>query len=280
MAIAVLFLSVEAQAEQPYFTLPDSLQMETDEEYGSWEGYEPLEPLSGSYIYGHRTGLVSVSKQLDAKKIDKQCGNGVRIIGNDQQAGLDWEGPDTLAWPKSEFWLYRHDGNVIYISRWMVATGISGCTLELTPKFKVIRGFIIGNRLMSSRSGLRGEIRFQTELLDGSFSTEIPSHLLRDATDGVKFTKRFGWRRVDPKNLEDKSSLGSLSDKCFGNGSLDTFIQCYISTRGPLYGHRSYMQSYQHSPQSVWSEKVQVAEPNALLDSRIFEWDRKLSLSN
>lgn len=278
--LSVLFLGDQTRAERPYFTLPDSLQMETDEEYGSWEGYKPLEPLSGSYIYGRKTGFVRISEHLDVKKIDNKCGNRVSVSGNEQQADLDWEGPDALVWPASEFWLYRYNGNVVYISRWMVATGITGCKLELNPEFKVTRGFIIGNRLNTSKTGFRGEVKFQTELIDGSFLTEIPSHLLRDATAGVKFTKRFGWRRVNPKNILGRPSLGVLSEKCFVHGRLDASTQCYINTRGPLYGRRSFMQSYQHSPQSVWNEKIHIAEPHARLDSRIFEWDRELSLRN
>jgi len=270
-----------ALAKTDAVSLPPELQMESDEDYEHYEDYRPLAQLNGSYVSGRRSGSPDYTHQLRRKAPGKRCRSTYKIASqrpeNEDETVL-------YVWPEEHFWFYRHRNQALFIEMAQVAFKEDECVLKLRPEIRITRGVFIGDRLTTFRADTNGKLSFETTVVNGSFGPQIPENLIFDGLSGLRKSGSFGGRQIFEEPW-GKPKLTGVKEECFNTSNgLDGGVKCYISSPGPLYGRKSFSTFHYHVVGGDWYDdsysywELLEAKPRVKLDSRLFEWDRKIKL--
>lgn len=275
-----MMISQAGLARDKYVSLPPELRIETDREYDPYDDYTPLEPLSGSYLHGYTKGQPDFKELDPLLKLSKTCPTGFTFHRNPGVSETDFE-----FWPDAKFWLFRVEDQALYIRLNQVGTEVIGCDVLLQPEIEIVRGHFLKDRLTTFRIEDQRSARFEVLPTDGGFSTDIPLSLISDGLTSIRKSQNKRRQQVF-KEPHGKPLLKGVEEECYASGNgLDGSLACFVSTKGSLFGLRTYLSFYYHYYDGTWENDgssywaISEAKPRIKIDGRLFEWDRQITVA-
>lgn len=254
------------------YVLAEPWQLETDDQYSYDYDYQAPKSRHGLVVHGYRYDQYESlwpSKELESAAAEKCDGKISYPFRETQHTG---PGPyEYTPFPITEFWLVHSEPEVLLLERRAYIAGTEQCEAQLAYRAEVTRSFI-SNGMITSHRTTDGKSRIET--VSESEGQARATHGRFPLRNMREVRKRLKGRSSGRK----KSSLG-VNIECFYTGSsLDRATACYLLGGGkytglPLDNH------FEHTASAETGIKVTYLSTESLIDGRLFEWDRKISLA-
>lgn len=257
--------------------LPSSLSLEGDEEYRWKADYVPPQPVKGYFVHGYAYGWDSAfaGQFIENYSVKRKACPEKRLPTAGEQ---NWGGLEEFGDPKpdQEFWFFRTGSESLYIGRRWVPSALEDCKLIYATKIDMYRSVQISDRITVSQFE-DGKIKhvWTTGLRDPYFGLGVMKALALPNPAAVRSLRD----RAAQKGTLKRSKFDGVNQLCwsywehFWGGS-----RCVITQRGVALGLLSSASSEEDTGPSSYLHLKRLST-DALLDGRLFEWDREITLA-
>jgi len=266
--IAPALLSPAIAAPEVLQSLPGYWTLEADEDYLDSDDYVPPAPVRGLTLHGFAADdSISVEHGKIVVAADGSCPGPVTIVDDRMLP------PDLPEQTQGEFWYFRSQDQALYLSRrWDYGVG-ENCTGTVTRVTRIVRVLWFNGQATFVEYDQQGEKDVSTEPIAEPGYYPIPRPLVRIAEDDLREAlQKFRFR---PRR--DRVPGTGIKRICIDR-SLSFFFSntCYLDENGPWRG-LVLSEFSQDDVGDAYSEYGTITvDPNALIDGRLFEWDRGL----
>lgn len=268
LVLGLLLIPSTALSSDRIYSLSAPLALQPDSEYIRDEPQPPA-PRRGLVIHGYVYDAMSEPDWVSAEQSSRalKCGDKLRLPDLTVRSRSPGE-PLT-----AEFWLIHSAPEALFISRHMELTVTKDCAAKPSYSLKLSR--LLFNAGQVTALSWENDRWSAPETLptDGRYS--YPGDKFLPVDDLASLRKRY--RKTTYR--EALSALPSVKTLCFGTGNMiDTSQQCHLDMPGPYRGLRvsSYMF---HTMTYDRGMRVDFLDTNAIIDGRLFEWDREIGLT-
>jgi len=258
--------AIERMPVASSFTLPAPFIVESDSAFRS-NGYVAPPPRRGLVVHGHFYDDYAGDRDWLSPQVERaareRCGTGLRLPPPAENS----DGKRIV----SHFWIVRSGNEQVQFSYRPTYTGEDACVARTGYKLDVGRALLDKAMVTQFNRLENGYWHASTFPRDGSYS--LPS--LIEPTDHFALESK----KLAKHSYRPEASLG-VKQLCFYTGnSLDRAFHCHLDQPGPwrgliLSGH------FEHTATTDSGMQVDQIALDAWIDSRLFEWDRDVSIAN
>lgn len=258
-------------SERTTTSLSSVWRLESDEDYSYSSEYRAPPPVKGLALHGY---FADDSFDANDGKItlgpSKNCTETVTL---DDPRGLADGFPQRTT---TEFWYYRSGDQGLYLSRnWRFELSDS-CKVTMRVETEIVRLSLFNGRASFVAIANGGEPVLSTEMLDDDTLYPMPTHFV------VIHARRLNERnRAEAKRRsEGRFNETRLRQTCFDSSISFLFSNsCYLSETGRWRGLLTATHSEDDADGAYSEYRLVDLDPEARIDGRLFEWDRKIALS-
>jgi hypothetical protein len=256
-----------AKTSDPLYRLPESLTVDPIASYGETGDSDPA-PRRGIVLQGYRYDAHEGPdwKTVEMAKQAEQCGERLKLPSSIYHSG----DPDQPV--VANFWLLHTPPEALVITRHATLILLEDCIASVNYSLEVDRLFFNANHVteFNWRGGKWGT---PATLPTKGYSHAASPFLPADNLDSLKKRYRNTAYRRPQAGLPDVRTI------CFGVGSsIDSIQQCHLDEPGP---YRGLLLSRTMFHTSTYDRGliVEQLKTDVLIDGRLFEWDREISLA-
>jgi hypothetical protein len=273
----LMMLPSVVAAAQATHSLPAAWKMDADEDYSNNADYVPPKPVPGLIVHGFEAN--DSIEVVDGKVVLEGTGRCTGEIVFEDLRGL----PSTLPSRTLKlFWYFRAGDQALYLSREWVYEAGKDCRGIARLVTRMVRVVWLNGAVTLIEIGDKGVADFATERLDspvyGKKSLSIPSHLLQiDGRDFVETGRSRLVRREPSRRTQSQFGTTRHRQTCFGLSAAFAFVsRCYYSGEGNWHGLLLSAERAEHGRDNYAESGTLDFDPNAMIDGRLFEWDREI----
>jgi hypothetical protein len=270
LALVAFAPPILAKASKEVYQLPPLLVVDPTPNYGRADGNEPdPAPRHGMVLHGYRYDSLNGSSWATEELADaaKACGDQLKLPPEAVRGG-NTEQPVT-----HDFWLVHSEPEALYLSRTITLTELNQCVALATTELSLGRLMFAGDRVTVTRlengrwwSPSTLPIKEGYGYLGNEFFRPVDFDQLRRRPH-TRTSKPHGPLGVDRKAL------------CFnGSGGMIYTQECRLDDRGRWHGLLLRKHIF-HTGTVDEGMEVDYLHTDALIDGRLFEWDRRITLA-
>ena len=253
-------------------SLTPTWRMESDANYSFQADYRAPIPVKGLALHGYfADDALSIENAKASLPATTQCGEPVTVP---DPRGLPAYLPERT---RTEFWFYRSGDQGLYVSRsWRVERS-DQCVVTASIDTKVVHMSLFNGtaRFIVTKNGATPTL--STDRIADGESYSIPAEFV--AIDARKLRTRS--EAAIGRRTDDRLDGTPFRRVCFDTSIAFFFSnRCVLNEAGPWRGLLISANSQADDGTSYSEYGVLDIDPKALMDGRLFEWDRKIVLAS
>lgn len=274
IVLMALPVSAAFAAPKQAETLPSGWVLESDDDYSSNDDYTPPPNVSGLFMHGFEADdSIDVDNGTVTLRASVPCAKTVAFA---DERGFPESFPDRT---QTEFWFYRSGDQALYLSRKWDYDFDGECHGVAREVRRIVRIVWFNGTVTFAESSGGGTARISTEKLAGNAYYPIPKRLIKMDETGLRETETSPLVRKEPKRKRvDRDPVTGVERTCFGLSQFFFFhTECYFSGRSQWRGALLSAESQGHAGEGQSEMGAAQFKPAAIIDGRLFEWDREIS---
>lgn len=243
-------------------------RIENDIDYSFQADYQPPDPVKGLALHGYfADDALSLQNAKVSLPASAQCREPVTLP---DPRGLPAHLPERT---HTEFWFYRSGDQGLYLSRsWRVERS-DQCVVTASIETKVVHMSLFNGTARFIVIENDAAPTFATDRIADGEHYSIPAQFV--AIDAEKL--RAGSRAAIGRRSDDRLDGTSFRRTCFDTSAAFFFSnRCVLNDAGPWRGLLISSASEADDGTSYSEYGLLDIDPKALIDGRLFEWDRKM----